>query len=88
MTVNLETDVAQRIVAALAAATGSDDVRKQLDLPLYDLGLLDSFTTVNLMLELEAAFGLELSPADVDRAAWATPRLFIADITRRLAART
>jgi acyl carrier protein len=36
------------------------------------------------MVAFEDAFGLVISPAELDRANWSTPRSLIADIARRL----
>jgi acyl carrier protein len=34
----------------------------------------------------EEAFGLSISPAELDKQAWSTPRALVADIAQRLAA--
>jgi len=77
--------VAARALAILRDVTRDDDVVTDLDVPLFDSGLLDSLAVVTLILELEAAFGLVVSPADLDRESWATPRALVADVERRLA---
>jgi D-alanine--poly(phosphoribitol) ligase subunit 2 len=74
----------QKILDALVDITGSDVVRHDLDVPLYDRQLIDSLGTVELIVRLGEEFQLEISPADLDRGAWATPRLLIADIEQRL----
>ncbi len=77
--------IAARALAILRDVTRDDDVVTDLDVPLFDSGLLDSLAVVTLILELEAAFGLVVSPADLDRESWATPRALVADVERRLA---
>jgi D-alanine--poly(phosphoribitol) ligase subunit 2 len=79
--------VDEQVLQVLAQVTGSDQARADPDLPLYQSGALDSFGTISLVVALEEAFGLEISPAELDVDAWATPRLLIADVERRLAAR-
>ncbi len=76
----------ERVLHCLAEITGADEVRSDLDVRLYDEHLLDSLGTVELILALSDQFGIEISPADVAREDWATPRLLIADVTRRMEA--
>ena len=74
----------EKILQLLASVTGRDEVRTNIDLPLYDSHILDSMQTVQLMVALEEEFGVQVSPAEFDRESWATPRKFVADIARRL----
>lgn len=74
-----------RILALLREATGDDALLTDLDVALYESGLLDSLGTVTLLVALEEAFGLAISPSELDREAWATPRRFLSDVERRLA---
>jgi len=48
--------------------------------------LLDSLGTVELILALSERFGLQISPAEIDRECWASPRRIAEDIERRLGA--
>ena len=77
-------DLMLKILDVLAVITGSDEVRRDLDVPLYERQLLDSLGTVELIVWLSEELHLEVSPAELDRATWATPRQLIADIERRL----
>jgi D-alanine--poly(phosphoribitol) ligase subunit 2 len=76
--------VAERTLAILREVTGDDEVMTDLDLPLFASGLLDSLGVVTLILAFEEAWGLVVSPADLDRATWSTARSLIADVERRL----
>ena len=40
--------------------------------------------TVELIVALGNELGIEISPAEFEREKWATPRLIIADVQRRL----
>ncbi len=71
------------VLAILADVTGTDAVRQQPDLLLYDSGLLDSLGTVTLMAEFEERLGVAIAPSAFDRADWATPARMVADVTRR-----
>ena len=57
----------------------------QLSPKFYDLQILDSMKTVELIVAIGREFGIEVSPAEFEREAWATPRKLVADILRRLA---
>ena len=72
------------VLSKLEAISGTDEVRKDLDLDLYGEKILDSFGTVELIVSLSDELGIELSPGQVDRLVWATPRKIIADLEARL----
>lgn len=74
------------VLDLLAELTRSPGIAQHPDLRLYDLHLLDSFKTIELMLALGDRFGVELSPAEFDREEWATPRLIAAFVESKLAA--
>ncbi len=75
-----------QILDVLAEVAETEEVRTNPDLALYDLQILDSMSTVNLITALSTEIGVEVSPADFEREKWATPRLFVADVMRRLGA--
>ena len=74
------------ILDVLASVAETDEVRTNPELALYDLQILDSMKTVELIVALGSEIGVEVSPAEFEREAWATPAKFVADILRRLAA--
>jgi len=74
------------VLAELERVTGTDQVRRDPDIALFDEDLLDSLGSVQLMVGLSERFAVEITPASVERSAWATPRLIIADIRRRTGA--
>ena len=82
----MSTSTADHILDVLATVTETEEVRTQPDLALYDLQVLDSMKTVELIVALGREVGVEVSPAEFDRDAWATPRKLIEDVQRRLAA--
>jgi D-alanine--poly(phosphoribitol) ligase subunit 2 len=77
---------ADQILEVLVTVTETEEVRTQPDLALYDMQVLDSMKTVELIVALGREVGVEVSPAEFDRDAWATPRKLIEDVQRRLAA--
>ena len=75
----------EQILEILARVAGSNEVREQHDLPLYDLQLLDSLRTVELVVALASELGVEVSPAELEREEWATPRRIVTYVERKLA---
>ncbi len=73
------------ILDVLATVAETEEVRSNPELALYDLQILDSMKTVELIVALGRELGVEVSPAEFEREAWATPAKFVADISRRLA---
>ena len=76
----------EKILIVLAEIAETDEVRTNPDLALYDLQILDSMKTVQLIVALGQEMGVEVSPAEFEREAWATPRQLVDDVLRRLAA--
>ncbi len=80
------TDPTEKILNVLAEVAETDEVRTDRDLALYDLQILDSMKTVQLIVAFGEQLGVEISPAEFEREAWATPRKLVEDVLRRLAA--
>ncbi|HEY2568548.1 MAG TPA: D-alanine--poly(phosphoribitol) ligase subunit DltC [Candidatus Udaeobacter sp.] len=73
----------EQALQLLESVTETNEVRANLELPLYDCQLLDSIKTVELMVRIEEEFGIKVSPAEFERENWATPRKIIADLESR-----
>jgi D-alanine--poly(phosphoribitol) ligase subunit 2 len=80
----LRTSVAEHVLSALETVTRTSEVRRDLDVELFELDLLDSLGIVELMVMLSDELGLELSPAEIERAEWATPRKIVAYVEGRV----
>ena len=78
--------ISSKVLEVLKTVAETDEVERNLDLPLYESQVLDSMKTVELIVAITEEFGVDISPAEFDRDKWATPRLIIADIETRLAA--
>jgi D-alanine--poly(phosphoribitol) ligase subunit 2 len=76
--------LSDKILRHLASICGTDEVSTDPDLALYEREFLDSLKTVELIVAMEEEFGLHVSPAELERQMWATPRKIIADIQHRL----
>jgi len=77
-------DFSDRVLQLLASVAETEEVRMNLDLPLYEYQVLDSMRTVQLILMVEEEFGLKISPAEFERERWRTPRTVIADLQQRM----
>jgi D-alanine--poly(phosphoribitol) ligase subunit 2 len=75
---------AERILAILSRVAQTDEVKDQPDLELYELAILDSLRTVELMAAFSTELGVEVSPAELEREEWATPAQIVRYIEARL----
>ena len=69
--------ISDQVLSALAEVAQLDEVRTNLDIRLYETHVLDSISTVELILALSDRLGLEISPAELDHEQWATPRKIV-----------
>ena len=68
------------VLGILGDLTGSDEVSKDLDVNLFETGLLDSMATVQLLLELQAQCGIDVPVSEFERSEWDTPNKIIAKV--------
>ena len=80
MSVNSERrlSIAERVIEVLAEVAEDNVVRTDPDIPLFEQDVLDSLRTVDLILALTKEFGVDISPAELDRSLWATPKHIVA----------
>ena len=69
-----------QILDILADITGSDEVKKDLDVNIFETGLLDSMGTVQLLLEFQNQLGVDVPVSEFDRSEWETPNKIIAKV--------
>ena len=69
-----------QILDILADITGSDEVKKDLDVNIFETGLLDSMGTVQLLLEFQNQLGVDVPVSEIDRSEWDTPNKIIAKV--------
>lgn len=77
---------AQRTLQILAEVADTDRVITEPDLPLFDLGLLDSLGIVTLITRFAEEFEVDISPAEFEREDWSTPAEIVEDMERRVGA--
>jgi D-alanine--poly(phosphoribitol) ligase subunit 2 len=79
---------AERILAVLSRVAQTDEVKNHPHLRLYELAILDSLRTVELMAAFSAELDVEVSPAEFEREDWETPAKIVRYIENRLGSRT
>jgi D-alanine--poly(phosphoribitol) ligase subunit 2 len=78
--------ISDRVLDVLVGVSEIEGVRHEPDVRLYDLQILDSIKTVQLIIAFSTEFGVEISPAELDREEWATPRRIVSYMERRIVA--
>jgi D-alanine--poly(phosphoribitol) ligase subunit 2 len=61
------------IITLLAEICQDDVVKENPDIDLFDSGLLDSFGTVELLVQVEERFDITVPITEFDRDVWNTP---------------
>ncbi|WP_379968952.1 D-alanine--poly(phosphoribitol) ligase subunit DltC [Ectobacillus sp. sgz5001026] len=70
-------DLKDQVLDLLEEVCENDIVKENPDVLLFEEGILDSFGTVNLLVEIQERLNIEVSISDFDRDEWATPNLII-----------
>lgn len=71
-------DIKNQILNILADIAGDSIVKDNLDIAIFEEGIIDSLKTIELLLAIENQLGIDVSITDFDREAWATPNKIIA----------
>ena len=67
----------ETVLDILETVTGSDEVKENAMIDLFDEGLLDSLGAVQLLVELEGQLGIDFPVSEFDREEWNTPAKII-----------
>ncbi|MBZ4654445.1 MAG: D-alanine--poly(phosphoribitol) ligase subunit 2 [Bacillota bacterium] len=73
----------EKILDILCQVCGSEEIRENPDVELYETGLLDSFGTVQLLVAIEEELHMAIPISEIDREMWATPHKIIKFIEER-----
>ena len=68
----------------MEAACETDEVREDLDLDLFEAGLIDSLASVIVLLELEQRTGVKLQPTDLEREDITTVNNFVKFLEKKV----
>jgi D-alanine--poly(phosphoribitol) ligase subunit 2 len=75
--------IIETVLDILEEICDSDIVREDLNIDLFKEGLLDSFGTVSLLVEIEVRLGITVGISDFDREEWNTPNAIIGQLENR-----
>lgn len=70
----------KKILEILADVCGSDIVKENMDVDLFEEGLLDSLGVIEFLVELEEQLKISIDPVDMDRTKVNTPNKLISFI--------
>lgn len=57
----------EKVLELFIEVTGNDEIAEDLDLNLFDAGLLDSLAIIEVLLKIEENLGIKLQPTDLER---------------------
>lgn len=66
-----------QVLDLLEEVTENKVIKENPDIALFEEGIIDSFQTVGLLLEIQNKLDIEVSIMDFDRDEWATPNKII-----------
>ncbi|WML31616.1 D-alanine--poly(phosphoribitol) ligase subunit 2 [Neobacillus sp. OS1-32] len=66
-------DFKNEVISLLAEICQDDVIKENPDIDLFEAGLLDSFGTVEFLVQVEDRFGLLVPITEFDRDKWNTP---------------
>lgn len=67
----------QEVIEIIAEICQDDVVKENLDIKLFEEGLLDSFGTVEMLVEIENRLNIQVPITEFDREEWDTPNTII-----------
>ncbi len=73
-------NIKETVLAIIEDLTGQD-VSGDLDLNLYDDGLLDSMATVQMLVEIDGQLGITVPVSEYERSEWGTPQQIINQVS-------
>ncbi|MDR0297733.1 MAG: D-alanine--poly(phosphoribitol) ligase subunit DltC [Streptococcaceae bacterium] len=76
----------EEVFDVIEQIAGSDEFREDLDMDLFEEGILDSMRAIMLIVELENTFDVSLPPSEMDREEWNTANKIAARVEEKLAA--
>jgi D-alanine--poly(phosphoribitol) ligase subunit 2 len=72
-----------KVLDILESICGTDEVRVDKDIKLFEAGLLDSLGVTELLIAIEDELGIEIAPTEVTREDIETPNKIIEYLAKR-----
>ncbi|MFD1902251.1 D-alanine--poly(phosphoribitol) ligase subunit DltC [Enterococcus termitis] len=73
-------NIEETVLAILEEITGTDEVKENRAVDLFEEGLMDSLATVQLLVEIEGQLGVQVPVSEFDRELWNTPNKVIEQV--------
>ncbi|MFY4774404.1 D-alanine--poly(phosphoribitol) ligase subunit DltC [Metabacillus sp. RGM 3146] len=70
-------NIKEEVLNILEEICETDAVKEDMNIPLFDEGLLDSLGTVTLLVDIEEKLGIMVSISEFDREKWSTPNKIV-----------
>lgn len=74
----------EELISLIEEIVDDTVVRDERDIDLFEEGLLDSMAAIELLVELEARFGVRISPTELERDEMNTVEKIIMRVSERL----
>ncbi|MBY4798149.1 D-alanine--poly(phosphoribitol) ligase subunit DltC [Collinsella sp. AGMB00827] len=79
-----EQELEEQVLDMLESICDDEAVREERDIDLFDAGLLDSMAAIEVLVEIEERFGVDIAPTAVEREEMNTVNRIIHQIAIRL----
>lgn len=74
----------EQIFDIIESVSGTDEFREDLNMDLFEEGILDSMKAIMLIVELEGTFDISLPPSEMDREDWNTAYKIVEHIQEKI----
>ncbi|AYG00357.1 D-alanine--poly(phosphoribitol) ligase subunit DltC [Lactococcus allomyrinae] len=74
----------EQIFDIIETIAATDEFREDLDMDLFEEGILDSMKAIMLIVELEGNFNISLPPSEMDREDWNTANKIIKRVQEKV----
>ncbi|EOI00010.1 D-alanine-poly(phosphoribitol) ligase subunit 2 [Enterococcus haemoperoxidus ATCC BAA-382] len=73
-------NIEETVLDILEEIAGTDEVKENRDVDLFEEGLMDSLATVQLLVEIDGQLGVQVPVSEFDRDLWNTPNKVIEQV--------
>lgn len=74
----------QKILDLIYEVCDDDIIYKKKDVNMFDTGLLESMDFIELLMNIEEEFDIEIAPEDIKKDEMATPNMLVEFVQARL----
>jgi len=74
----------EKILNIIEEISGTDEIKRNRDINLFDKGLLDSLGMIELFVALEEVLGVTIEPTEIEREEINTPNKIINYVFRKV----